>query len=450
MISPSTATDPDAVAAFEGRAARTAHAAGSPPEGPEAQGGAHVFCERSLAHYASVRYPPMRGVPGGVQSARRLAEGCALRGSRFAWAHGLGAEAGARLLAGGSAGPDALPAPTPCPAEPALAALLTDLLDATLALAPADVRAVEVRYAAQQRRVQVHRPAPVADFRTVWGLEVRVRTREAAGGAVCSGPGDEPSAEAAAALPARAVQRLRHAAAAARLPAEEGPPVVFTNACSGAYVHEALGHACEADAAGRLGLRLGDVLTHPSLRLLNDPTAPGAALRMACDDEGAPALRALLIEAGRLVGLLAGAAEAAAWGLPRAGAARCEDYRRPPLPRMTHLRLEGPDAAADPADLVRELRSGLVVSALGAGRIDPATGRFTLPLVEAHRVRGGALAEPVRGSLVGAFGAADIRAAAGPSLVAADHTACSKAGQTLPVTSAAPALLVGSLAYLPG
>ncbi len=246
---------------------------------------------------------------------------------------------------------------------------------------------------------------------------------------------------------ARAAAR-RALAAATAPPAPAGTmPVVLSSQAGGTFVHEALGHGLEADLleermslyAGHLGKRVGAPLLH----VIDDPTfaAGGQALRggYAIDDEGTPARRTTLVEAGILRGFLYDRLRALRAGTGSTGNGRRESYRHRPIPRMSNLViLPGAD---DPDAIVRDTHEGLLVCQMGGGEVDTVSGRFVFEVGEAYRIERGAIGPPVRGATLTGHGPTVLRSIdrIGSDLGFAIGI-CGKDGQDVPVADGQPTL----------
>ena len=227
-------------------------------------------------------------------------------------------------------------------------------------------------------------------------------------------------------------------------------PVVLAAGWGGAWLHEAVGHAMEAD----VGLEAGEGvrcerIAPPAVTLVDDPQAPGGRVAYACDDEATPAQRTVLIDAGYHVGWLTDRQMAQRYGLATTGHGRRQDYRFAPLPRMTNLALL-PGTAGDEA-LVREAGNGLYVQAFGGGRAYP-DGSFVLDIHEGTRIENGRLTHPVVGVRLVGHGLESLRHLIGIGRTTKVETArglCEKAGQVVPVSVAMPTVLIRSLKVQP-
>jgi TldD protein len=96
------------------------------------------------------------------------------------------------------------------------------------------------------------------------------------------------------------------------------------------------------------------------LRVSDGPAPAGEGLSAAVDDEGTSLRPVMLIEAGRVAGLLCDGLSGAPLGLPGNGHGRRLDYRHPLIPRMWHTRATALGCAPEePAGTLRLSPRGL-------------------------------------------------------------------------------------------
>ena len=227
-------------------------------------------------------------------------------------------------------------------------------------------------------------------------------------------------------------------------------PVIFASPSGGFLLHEICGHLLEADHILRgdspFVAARGEAIAPASLTLADDGSIRGMRGSLLYDDEGIPARRTPLILEGTLVGFLSDRLTSWATQGISTGNGRRQSYRDAPMPRMTNLVIE--PGSAHPDDILKETKSGLFVTRLGRGRVDPATGRFALAVEEGYRIVSGKIDAPVRGAVLHGR-AADLLMAidAIGNDPKADRGAplCVKGDQAVPFGIMQPTLRVGSM-----
>jgi TldD protein len=262
---------------------------------------------------------------------------------------------------------------------------------------------------------------------------------------VCAGMGGvevlgRPGVEALARLAARR--------ALVKLNAPSAPlgemSVVISSQAGGTLIHEAIGHALEADSvqdgssphfAGKIGKRVAN----EKISVLDDPTRPGQRGSFFFDDEGTATERTVLVENGVLKTYLYDHRSAARDRRLSNGHGRRESYRHKPIPRMSNTFVApGTD---DPKQILRELRRGLFVTRMGGGQVNTTTGDFVFEVEEGFWVENGRLKHPVRGANLLGNGADVLR---GIDRVGWDLGwsvgTCGKEGQGAPVSDGVPTL----------
>jgi TldD protein len=222
-------------------------------------------------------------------------------------------------------------------------------------------------------------------------------------------------------------------------------PVVLKRGAGGVLFHEACGHGLEIDHivkdASVFKGRLGEPVATPLVTLVDDGGYGREWGTLAIDDEGQPVQRNVLIEDGILTDYMWDHLRSRKEGRPSRGNGRRETYRHLPMPRMTNtFVLEG---ESDPDDIIRSVEHGLYCVQLGGGQVDPATGDFVFGVTEAYLIEHGEVTRPVRAAqLVGN----------GPDVLTMVDAVgndfetwtgmCGKQGQSVPVSSGQPTVLV--------
>jgi TldD protein len=239
----------------------------------------------------------------------------------------------------------------------------------------------------------------------------------------------------------RAVQRL----SAPPAPLGEMPVIIAAEA-GGTLIHEAIGHPLEADAVQK-GVSpmyqgaVGKVVGNEKVSVLEDPTMPGVRGFYAFDDEGIPAQRVVLVDHGVLKTYLFDRQTARKEGIASNGHGRRESYRHRPIPRMANTFVApGPD---DPNEILHSVPNGLLVTKMGGGQVEPATGDFVFEVEEGFLIKDGQIGPLIRSANLLGNGPDVLKSI---DLVGTDMGwsvgTCGKDGQGAPVSDGLPTLRI--------
>ncbi len=227
-------------------------------------------------------------------------------------------------------------------------------------------------------------------------------------------------------------------------------PVVMAAGASGIFIHEAIGHAFEADF-NRLGTsifsgRLGERICGPDISIVDDGSLAGDAGFLRWDDEGVCNPRTLLVDRGVLNSYMHDRISAAYYGVSPTGNGRRESFRFPPQPRMrcTYM-LAG---EVPPADIIRSVKKGIYAQTFTNGQVQIGAGDFTFYMKQGYLIEDGKLTRPVRDVNIignGPQALGDIGLVGNDLKI--DHSAgmCGKGGQSVLVSQGLPTVLVNRL-----
>lgn len=249
------------------------------------------------------------------------------------------------------------------------------------------------------------------------------------------------------ALAAEVAERALRKLAAPVAPAGEMPVVIAASA-GGTLIHEAVGHALEADAvlegtspsyAGKLGERVAD----SKLTVFDNPTVPGKRGTFYFDDEGVASEASRLIENGVLRDYMFDRLSARRAGRKSNGHGRRESYAHRPIPRMSNTYIA--PGSDNPDEIVAGLKNGLLVTKMGGGQVNTANGDFVFDVEEGFEIKNG-VKKMVRGATLLGNGPAVLESI---DLVGSDHGwgigTCGKEGQGVPVSDAVPTIRIKKL-----
>ena len=174
--------------------------------------------------------------------------------------------------------------------------------------------------------------------------------------------------------------------------------VIMDPELTGVFIHEALGHAVEADLVKNgdsvLAGKLGERIAVEELTVVDDPTLVGKFGSYIYDDEGIRARRVELIKNGVLVNYLNDRETAEHFNLEPNGHARAQSYAHQPLVRMGNTYVERGSWSFE--EMLEEVKYGLYMVGDKGGQVDTAGGTFTFGAKEGYIIENGEIREMVR------------------------------------------------------
>ena len=236
----------------------------------------------------------------------------------------------------------------------------------------------------------------------------------------------------------------------ARRPKGGQMPVVMGAGASGILLHEAMGHAFEADF-NRKGQsifsdKMGQRICRPGINILDDGTLPASRGAINYDDEGVPGQKTYMVTDGVLTSYLHDRISAGFYGVAPTGNGRRESFRYNPIPRMRATYMEsGPDGTRE--DLIASVRKGIYVDQFANGQVKIGEGDFTFFVKSGFLIEKGRLTMPVKDINIignGPQALADIQAVAGDLKVDEGTWTCGKE-QSVAVSCGIPSVLIGNL-----
>ena len=176
-------------------------------------------------------------------------------------------------------------------------------------------------------------------------------------------------------------------------------PLIADRDLTGVYIHEALGHPCEADLVaagdscldGKLGQKIGsDIVT-----VIDDPTIRGGYGAHPIDDEGLDTTEKCLIKNGVLTEYLNHRETAEHFGIKSNAGARAQDGLHHPLVRMSNTLIHG-GTHADLDELVEDIDYGVYACGSRGGQVDTGRGSFQFAAQEAWLIENGEITAPLK------------------------------------------------------
>ncbi len=226
-------------------------------------------------------------------------------------------------------------------------------------------------------------------------------------------------------------------------------PVVMSAGASGILLHEAMGHAFEADF-NRKGQsifsdRMGQQICSPEINIVDDGTIPGNRGAVNYDDEGVPGQKTYMVRGGVLTSYLHDRISANFYGVSPTGNGRRESFRFNPIPRMRATYMES--GSARPEDIIASVKKGIYVDEFSNGQVKIGEGDFTFFVKSGHLIENGRLTMPVKDINIignGPQALADITAVGNDLKMDNGTWTCGKE-QSAAVSLGIPTVLVSSL-----
>ena len=236
----------------------------------------------------------------------------------------------------------------------------------------------------------------------------------------------------------------------ARRPKGGRMPVVMAAGASGILLHEAMGHAFEADFNRKrqsiFSDKMGKRVAAKGINILDDATVPGNRGSLNIDDEGVPGQKTYMVEDGILRSYLHDRISAAYYGVPSTGNGRRESFRYNPIPRMRCTYMEN-GRGGSLQDIIADVKSGIFVDQFSNGEVKIGEGDFTFYVKSGFLIENGRLTMPVKDINIvgnGPRALADIVAVGSDLKIDNGTWTCGKE-QSAPVGCGIPSVLVKSL-----
>jgi len=219
-------------------------------------------------------------------------------------------------------------------------------------------------------------------------------------------------------------------------------PVILDQELGGVFIHEAVGHAVEADHVlegnSILAGKLGEQIASPLITVYDDPSLHEYGY-YPFDDEGAASRRTTLIEKGVLKSFIHSRETAGKLGGISRNS-RAQGYARPVI-RMSNTFI-APDGMKF-EEMLSELKNGIYLKGSRGGQVNTGEGVFQFNAERGFIIDNGELTTPLRDvSLSGnTLEILNDVVSVGNDLEM-NSGRCGKAGQLVPVSDGAPHVLV--------
>ncbi len=219
---------------------------------------------------------------------------------------------------------------------------------------------------------------------------------------------------------------------------------------SGILLHEAMGHAFEADFNRKdlsiFSDKMGTKIAENFVRIIDDGTIAGNRGSLNFDDEGNLSGKTILVDEGILTSYLHDRISSKHYNVDATGNGRRESFRHIPMPRMRCTYMDnGPHKKEE---IISSVSKGIYVDSFSNGEVNIGQGDFTFFVKFGYLIENGKLTRPIKDVNIignGPQALADIVMAADDMLVNDGVWTCGKNGQGAPVSMGIPTVKIKKL-----
>jgi len=227
-------------------------------------------------------------------------------------------------------------------------------------------------------------------------------------------------------------------------------PVVMGAGGSGILLHEAIGHAFEADFNRKntsiFSDQLNKKICNENITVLDDGTIPFNRGSVNVDDEGVEGQKTYIVKDGVLTSYLHDRLSAQHYGIKSTGNGRRESFRMKPIPRMRATYMEAGNYSEE--EIISTVKNGIYAANFTNGQVQIGAGDFTFFVKDGYLIENGKLTQPIKDINIignGPKALADITMVGNNYKMDNGSWTCGKDGQSCPVTCGMPSALVSKL-----
>jgi TldD protein len=219
---------------------------------------------------------------------------------------------------------------------------------------------------------------------------------------------------------------------------------------SGILLHEAIGHAFEADFnRKKLSIftdKMGQKIAENFVTIVDDGTIPGKRGTLNFDDEGNPSAKTVIVNEGILTSYLHDRISANYYRVKPTGNGRRQDFRNIPIPRMRCTYMEnGPHKREE---IIASVKNGVYVDTFSNGQVNIGQGDFTFFVKFGYLIENGKLTKPIKDFNIignGPQALADVVMVADDLIINNGLWTCGKDGQGAPNSMGLPTVKIKKL-----
>ena len=227
-------------------------------------------------------------------------------------------------------------------------------------------------------------------------------------------------------------------------------PVAMAAGSSGILLHEAIGHAFEADFNRKntsiFSDKLGKIICDKNISVIDDGTIDFARGSINFDDEGVAGQKTYIVTNGELTSYLHDRISAKYYGIKSTGNGRRQSFRYTPIPRMRSTYMENGNCTEE--DIIASVKNGIYVDNFTNGQVQIGAGDFTFFVKTGYLIENGKLTQPIKDINIignGPKALANITMVSNNLKVDQGTWTCGKDGQSCPVSQGLPTVLIKQL-----
>ena len=227
-------------------------------------------------------------------------------------------------------------------------------------------------------------------------------------------------------------------------------PVVMAAGASGILLHEAIGHAFEADFNRKntsiFSEMLNTKICDERINVVDDGTIAGDRGALNFDDEGVEVQKTYIVRNGVLSSYLHDRISARHYGIAPTGNGRRESFRNMPIPRMRCTYMENGNYSEE--EIIANVSQGVYLDKFTNGQVQIGAGDFTFFVKNGYLIENGRLTRPIKDINIignGPKALADISMVSNNLKIDQAGWTCGKDGQGVPASQGLPSVLVKQL-----
>ena len=227
-------------------------------------------------------------------------------------------------------------------------------------------------------------------------------------------------------------------------------PVVMAAGGSGILLHEAIGHAFEADFNRKntsiFSDKLNKKICDEHINVVDDGTIESDRGSINFDDEGVESQKTYIVKDGVLNSYLHDRISARYYGIEPTGNGRRQSFKFIPITRMRVTYME--DGNYSESDIISSVKQGVYLEKFTNGQVQIGAGDFTFFVKCGYLIENGQLTQPIKDINIignGPKALADVTMVGNNLKIDSGAWTCGKDGQGAPVSQGLPSVLVKQL-----